>query len=426
MKIEKPENQNYCATVVRLKSIVPLVNCDNVVGTSIFGNQAIVSKDHALGDIGIVFPAETQLSDEFCSENNLYRHGDLNKEKDQKGYMEDNRRVRAIKFRSVNTSNCLFMPLSALAYTGIDVQTLCEGDEFDTLNGKEICRKYMVRRNTSRLSAAQQERKFSRVEDIHMPEHPSTAQFFKFVDSIDPNTHVVVTQKLHGTSVRIGHTMVKRKLNKRDKIARFFGAKVQETEHDYIFGSRKVIKDANNPDQVNYYDTDMWTLEGKKLMGLLPENYLVYAEIVGWTPSGAEIQKSYTYAVPKGEAHLYIYRIATVNSKGYITDLSWEQIKEFCRDNGLKHVPEIAVGKLSEIDIKACLDTRYYEQGIRNALWLGDNKDIVDEGVCIRIEGRIPTIYKAKSPKFFEHETKMLDTGVEDLEADEHYTSNDL
>lgn len=422
MKIDKPENSNYAAVVVTLKSIVPLPNCDNVVGTSIFGYQAIVSKDHKIGDIGIVFPAETQLSDEFCSVNNLYRHGDLNKDKDQKGYMEDNRRVRAIKFRSVNTSSCLFMPLSALAYTGIDVQTLREGDEFDTLNGKEICRKYVVRRNTSRLTQDQAKRKFERVDKLHMPEHIDTVQFFKVMDSLDPDARVVVTQKLHGTSIRIGHTIVKRKLKKRDKLARFFGAKVQETEHDYVYGSRKVIKDANNPDQVHYYTSDLWTDHGKKLVGMLPENYLVYAELVGWTPDGAEIQKSYTYAVPKGQAEMYIYRIAIVNSKGHITDLSWSQVKEFCRDNGLKYVPEIAVGRLGDIDIKACLDTRYFEQGIRNALWLGENKDIVDEGVCIRIEGRIPQIYKAKSPKFFEHETAMLDTGAEDLESSQNET----
>lgn len=418
MKIEKPENSNYAAVVVRLKSIVPLINCDNVVGTSIFGYQAIVSKDHKIGDIGIVFPAEAQLSDEFCSENNLYRHADLNKDKNQKGYMEDNRRVRAIKFRSVNTSSCLFMPLDSLKHTGVDTSILKEGDEFDTLNGHEICRKYVVRRNSARLSPEQAKRKFERVDKLHMPEHIDTIQFFKVVDALDPNTRVVVTQKLHGTSIRIGHTIVKRTLKKREKIAKFLGAKVQETEHDYVFGSRKVIKDANNPNQNHYYESDLWTEHGKRLMGMLPENYLVYAELVGWTPEGAEIQKAYSYALPKGTAEMYIYRIAIVNSKGHTTDLSWTQVKEFCRENGLKYVPEIAVGRLGDIDIKACLDTRYFDTlDIRNALWLGENKDIVDEGVCIRVEGRVPQIYKAKSPKFFEFETAQLDTGAEDLES---------
>jgi hypothetical protein len=93
MKIQKPENENYAATVVALQSIIELEGCDNVVGTPIFGFQAIVGKDSKPGDLGIVFPAESQLSVEYCKENNLFRHADLNKDESQKGYIEDNRRV---------------------------------------------------------------------------------------------------------------------------------------------------------------------------------------------------------------------------------------------------------------------------------------------------------------------------------------------
>ncbi len=43
--------------------------------------------------------------------------------------------------------------------------------------------------------------------------------------------------------------------------------------------------------------------------------------------------------------------------------------------------------------------------------------DTVDEGVCVRIDAITPRIYKAKSPKFLEHETKILDRGEADLES---------
>jgi hypothetical protein len=72
MKLTKPENSNYCATVVEIKNIIPLDNCDNVVQTSIFGLQAIVGKEVKVGDIGVFFPVETQLSEQFCAHNNLY------------------------------------------------------------------------------------------------------------------------------------------------------------------------------------------------------------------------------------------------------------------------------------------------------------------------------------------------------------------
>ena len=117
MKFEELKNPNYGATVVTIKKIIPLENCDNVVATPIFGFQAIVSKDTQVGDIGLVFPVESQLSEEYCRENNLYRHAELNKDKNVTGYFEDNRRVRAIKFRG-HRSDCLFISLNSLKYTG--------------------------------------------------------------------------------------------------------------------------------------------------------------------------------------------------------------------------------------------------------------------------------------------------------------------
>lgn len=415
MKIDKPANQNYCATVVEIKNIISLENCENVVATNFFGFQAIVGKDHKVGDIGIVFPAETQLSDKFCYENNLYRHSDKNRYENVKGYIEDNRRVKAVKFRG-HPSSCLFMPLDSLKFTGINPDMLSVGDEFDALNGEEICKKYTVASRIANKGAAAKEEKFVRVESKHMPEHTDSTNYFKFGDYIDGDKTIIVTQKLHGTSIRIGHTIAKRKLNLFERVLGKFGVKIQPTTYDYIYGSRKVIKDTNNPYQNHFYETDIWTKEGQRLVGLLPENYLVYGELVGWTGQ-KEIQANYTYSVPSGVAELYIYRIAIVNNQGIITDLSWEQVKEFCAKNGLKAVPELWTGKKSDFKVEDWMDKRYFEAGYKHCLYLGENKDLVDEGVCIRVDGLNPVIFKAKSPKFFEHETKLLDKGEEDLES---------
>ncbi len=424
MKIDQPINPNYCATVVKIHSTFALPNCDNLIATNIFGYQVLVSKGDE-GKMGIFFPAEAQLSDEYCYENNLYRHADKNKQPDQKGYMEDNRRVRAIKFRG-NVSNGFFMPLDSLAFTGIENHMFNEADEFDILNGHEICRKYVVRTNPMRGAQAVVDRGFVRADKKFMPEHIDTENFFKNYDKIDLETAVVVTQKIHGTSIRIAHTMVNHKPSIIERIASWFGANIIKTEYAYLYGSRKVIKDANNPNQNHYYETDIWSNEGKKLDGLLPENYLVYAELVGWTPEGAPLQKGYTYGLPQGTCELYIYRIAIINSKGLTTDLSWEQVKEFCQKNNLKHVPEISWHKMSDLVaddfgmVKNMLDCRFFEAGVRNCLWLGEDKEIVDEGICIRADGLTPKILKAKSPKFLEHETKILDTGEEDLESSQN------
>lgn len=386
-----------------------------MVGTPIFGYQAIVSKDNKEGDIGIIFPGETQLSEEYCKENNLFRHKELNKDKNQAGYLEDNRRVKAMKFRG-HRSDALFMPLKSLKYLKIKIEEFNEGDEFDIIDGHEICKKYVVKRWEGRKNHQAQAKKFSRVDTKHIPEHLDSDNYFKFSDTVDAGTEVIVTQELHGTSVRIANTIVKRKFGIRDTIGKLLGAKIQEYEHDYVFGSRKVIKDVNNPRQNHYYDSDLWTQEGKKLEGILPRNYLVYGEIIGWTENIAAIQKSYTYRIAPGTCELYVYRVAIVNEDGIVTDLSWDHTVEFCKKSGLKYVPEIWRGKHEDFKVENYLDRRFNETW-KNTVPLEDG-NTVDEGVCVRIDRITPYILKAKSPKFLQHESKMLDEQAIDLEAE--------
>jgi hypothetical protein len=417
LKLELPENSNYAATVVEVHRIVELDNCDNVVATPLLGFQAIVGKETAVGELGIVFTAETQLSEEFTRLNNLHRHGDLNDDESKKGYLEDNRRVKALKFRG-HRSDCLFLYLDSLAYTGADLDQLQPGDTFDKLNGHDICTKYVLKRahtGTPRV-AKNKAVVFKRVDEKFLPEHYDTDAYFRNPDAIKPGQFVTVTQKLHGTSIRIGNTVVKRKPRLRDRIASRLGVAVQATEFDMVYGSRKVIKDVNNPNQNHFYGTDIWSEEGAKLNGLVPENYIVYGELIGWTGDGSPIQQGYTYGVPDGTCELYVYRVAFVNGQGRIVDLAWDQVVEFCLDLGLKHVPELWRGPMGDLDVETWLDIKFNDLlGIGVPL---AKESPCDEGICIRVDGLAPYVLKAKSPKFFQHETKMLDKEAIDLEAD--------
>lgn len=418
MKILPPENANYAGTVVEITNIHPLENSENIVGATIFGSQVIVSASTRVGEIGIYFPAETQLSRELCYENNLHQHGDLNKDEGARGYLGDNRRVRAIRLRG-NASNALFLPLHSISYIK-GWEGLRVGDTFDRLGEHEICQKYVVKRKTVGPRIEKNKAKVSRVDKRFLPEHYDTDNYFRNSDVIPIGKWVYITQKLHGTSIRVGHTIVSRTLTLRDRTARALGVAVKDTEMDYVFGSRKVIKDINNPNQNHFYTTDIWTEEGKKLEGLIPENYLLYGELIGYTPEGGPIQKNYTYKVPQNTRDLYIYRVAFVNAQGYVTDLSWPQVQEFCKDRGLKTVPELYAGPMPtqpEI-VQWFIDKKFREDGYPQAVEL-DEESPVDEGVCIRVDGLAPYILKAKSPLFLEHETSMLDQEVLDLEAEE-------
>lgn len=420
MKLDAPANANYAAVVVKISAINRLQDCDNIVGAPLLGFQAIVSNATQVGEIGIVFTAESQLSDEYARVNNLHRDTELNADSEAAGYMEKNRRVRAIKLRG-HRSDALFMPLASVAYTGVDVDDLNVGDIFDVLNGHEICRKFEhpVRGSNRGNPMAKATKKFERVDAKFLPEHFDTTRYWGNEHLIPSEARVVITQKLHGTSIRIGNTIAKRRMTWRDKLAaRLLKVPVSQYDYDTVYGSRKVIKDPK-AEQNHYYGTDVWTHYGQRLDGLIPQGFVVYAELIGWTPDGSPIQRDYTYNVREGEADLYVYRVASVNPQGVITDLAWGQLVEWCAQLGLKTVPVLTEMAHKAFDPADWLDRRYYDEGYGQAVPLSGSKKLVDEGVCIRVvDGLHPTTLKAKSPIFLQHETKVLDSNGVDLEAE--------
>jgi len=427
MKIEAPENDNYAARVVELKTINQLDNCDNVVQAVFDGYKAIIGKEHQPGELGVYFSAETQLSEEFASYNNQFRDENLNRDKTKSGYLENNRRVKALKFRG-HESNALWFPIDSLEYIK-GYKELKPGDTFDKLNGHDICKKYTLPvKKGANLTQKNKVKSFSRVDKAFFPLHFDTDQYLRVRDSIPGDREIVITQKLHGTSVRIANTLVSRKLNWKEKLAKRFGVPVQETEYDLVFGSRRVTKDINNPNQQHFYEADadgydLWTQVGKEVGDVLPKGYILFGEIIGWTKNGAPIQAGYTYQLPQGQHELYVYRIAQINPQGRLVDLSWDQVKEFCNDSGLKYVPELGRGLHWDFVADDWLDKRYAEDlGLKQALPLEKStkkNPIVDEGVVIRVEGLVPYCAKLKSPLFYEYETKQLDAEVVDLESAE-------
>lgn len=421
MKLEAPENPNYAATVVRVRNKVELEGLDNLVALPLMGYQALVSKDTEVGMLGVLFTAESQLSLEFAHENNLHRHGDLNKDESASGYLEDSRRVKAIKLRG-HQSNALFMPLESLRFTGVNVDDLEEGDTFDALNGVRIVKKYYIKEpGTNRKVDRNAIKRFKRVDEKFLPEHFDTENYWRNADAIPASAPIVVTQKLHGTSIRLGNTIVKRKLSWLERLAQKLGVKVAETEYDHVYGSRKVIKDVNNPDQNHFYGSDLWSEVGKRYDDLIPENYVVYGELIGYTFDGRPIQKNYTYDLAEGENELYIYRVAIVTNGGLLVDLSWDQVKHFAVDRGLKHVPELWSGEHQDFNADEWVDLRYADDFAYSAVGAVplSKQNTVDEGVCVRTDiGRAPYILKAKSPVFLNHESKMLDQEAVDMEVE--------
>ncbi|ACF34258.1 RNA ligase [Mycobacterium phage Inca] len=439
MKLDAPKNKNYAAQVVRVPATLELKGLDNLVGVPVLGCQALTQRDTKEGDLRIAFTVETQLSTDYAHYNNLFRDAERNEDPNETGYLENHRRIKAMKLRG-HKSSALLMPLESVAWTGVDPSELQEGDTFDTLNGHEICRKYELPvKHTHGAKASKVQRAFKRVDSKVFPEHLDTDNFFRSAHLLEAGREVVVTQKLHGTSIRVGNVPVLRQKKWLERLINRW-VKTPDYEFDVVYGSRKVIKDVNNPNQNHYYQSDIWTEYGKKIAALIPEGFIVYGELIGWTSDGAPLQKGYTYDVPRGEAHLYVYRVAHINSQGHLSDLSWDGVKQFCQVRGLKWTPEMdrvsfggadpeypSIEELTQY-ITQAMDMRYadhYDKTVAGTavaalidrpISLSDKKS-VDEGVCLRQDGLVPTILKAKSPKFFEYETKLLDSGEVDTES---------
>jgi len=103
------------ALVCRLKNLSPIEKADKIQQANLFGETIIVSKDYKDGQLGLLFDTESILSNEFCKENNLFRHSILNKDINKVGYFEDNPRVRSIKLKGVKVS-AFWTPIEHLDY----------------------------------------------------------------------------------------------------------------------------------------------------------------------------------------------------------------------------------------------------------------------------------------------------------------------
>lgn len=430
MKLNKPKNPNYAAIVVQINTLVPLENCDNVQGAIIMGNQVIVEKDVKIGDVGIYFPLEAQLSTEYLKNNNLYRKKELNIDDTKAGYFEENGRIRCIKFRG-NKSEGLFMPMESLQFAAVLELEL--GSEFDELNGIEICRKYVVKvRQSNGISVTKgkgRKARESKLIDNQFRFHEDTSMLYKNLHKINPDSLIHISYKMHGTSGISSYVLCKRNHSLIEKLALMIGISVKTEEYDYIYSSRKVIKNPDlNPNAQHYYSEDVWGAAHKILEPFLQKGMTFYYEIVGYTSGGKAIQSKYDYGQQLGTFGIYIYRITSTNADGKVIEFNGRQVQEFCKKNGLNAVPQLFSGYADYFIGKPqqeISDRDFQEEFLAKIKALYNEKDcfmcentVPEEGCVIRIEGLDFEAYKAKSNAFYERETKLLDKGEVDIEEE--------
>lgn len=298
----------YCGYVCEVKELRKHSNADRLQIATFFGNDTCVGLDVVQGEIGIYFPSDLQLSVEFCDENHMCRKRADGT--DDTGYLDrDKRNIRPIKLRG-EKSDGIFVPLSAVAYTGINLDELDIGDKIEMLNGHEICCKYIPRTNhrSSNMSGNKTRKKKVNIAPL-FAEHADTEQLVYNLSAFKPGDEIEITLKMHGTSQRTGYLPVLKGWKVKNKffqgivnkyasssnLSTFARKCVDIVMRDatpvydwaYVSGTRRTVLENYNG---GYYGSNEFREQHSKTFeGKLWKGETVYYEVVGFTHTGAPI-----------------------------------------------------------------------------------------------------------------------------------------
>lgn len=378
----------HCGYVVKVNELRKHPNADRLNIATFFGNDTCVSLDIVKGEIGIYFPVDLQLSEEFCLENHLLR-----KKPDgtpDTGYMDPKKRnVTAVRLRG-EKSDGLYLPLKCVAYTGINLDELNIGDTVTTLNGHEICKKYIpIRKHHSADNKVNKTLKKKVPIAPLFVEHADTEQLAYNMDAFKNGDLVEITLKMHGTSGRTGYlprlvdivpTNVlavfceikdrERKLNKLQKAMIAYFDKHSRPKYDWglVSGTRRTVLDSF--DGGFYGSNEFREKHEKTFEGKLHKNETVYYEIVGFTDDGTPIMPkasnkklnnkefikqygeetvfSYGCDPDNKKSDLYVYRMTTTNEDGDVVEYTPDFMRYRCEQIGVKCVPLLWRGFIPE------------------------------------------------------------------------------
>lgn len=366
--------------IVKIEHLRPHTNADRLQIATIFGNDVIVDLNVAIGDIGVYFPSDLQLSKEFCEINDLVRRKDENGNPCG-GYLDpDKRNIRPIKLRG-EKSDGLYLPIKCLEYTQGRLKI---GDRIDVVNGHEICCKYIPvikNKTSSKTKKCNKVRKHTAPVAPLFLEHADTEQLNYNLDAFKAGDQIEITLKMHGTSNRVAYVPVLKKF-KRTLFDRILGREGKPIyEYDYISGTRRTVLDSFNG---GFYGSNAFRKQFEdRLRGKLYKGEEVYFEIVGFTDAGTPIMpigdnnkvgedfvKQYgektvfSYGCHPLEvdinpryfeghieedivkeyhqSEMYVYRMTMTNEDGDVVEYSPDFMRYRCEQMGVKCVPVFA------------------------------------------------------------------------------------
>lgn len=424
---------NHCGYIVKVKELRAHPNADKLYIATFFGNDTCVSIDTQVGDIGVYFPCDLQLSLEFCIANHLCRK--LPDGTADTGYMEvDKRNITAIRLRG-ERSDGLYLPISCFDYCYNDNASayLKVGDIINEVNGHPICNKYIPRTNKQNKTNSPNVSKTRKHKDPIAPlfkEHIDTAQLAYNLNAFKPGDLIEITRKLHGTSARIGYLPVLKGYKRTlwDRITHKCGKPIYE--YDYINGTRRtIICDWDG----GFYGSNEFRKHAlEAIKGKLHQGEEIFMELVGFTDDGVPIMGSVSNKKTNDKAFIkqygdmttfsygcdptgitapkndfYVYRMTLTTPDGYTVEYSPEYTRYRCEQMGVKFVPVEWRGYIPEHPASENDDTISAGEWIMNkAEQYYDGPEPIDprhvrEGVVVRLVDKPSfTAYKHKNFSF--------------------------
>ena len=454
----------YNAYITVLTNVRKHPNADRLLLADVFGNTVCVSTEYSEGQLGVYFPTDGQLSTEFAEKNNLLRKKD-DAGNNIGGYMDpDKRNVTAIRLRG-EKSDGLFLPISCLAYTGVDMDTLTIGPLPSVVNGHEICCKYIPRSNSSnRASQGGNRTRKKKVPTAPLfAEHADTEQLAYNLSAFKPGDEIEISLKLHGTSQRTGYLPVLKGYKRTffDWLFRREGKPIYDW--GYVSGTRRVVLE--NYERGFYGNNTFREPHSKTFEGKLNKGETVYYEVVGFTTSGQPIMgdannkklndkefiKQYgettrfsygcepdgialveyndmitgtsIYEEIRPQSDIYVYRMTMTNEDGFVVEYTPDFMRYRCEQMGVKTVPVFWRGFIpAECEDADFLDADLisppgeWVKELAEAYYDGPDpigKTHVREGVVVRIINRPKfCAYKHKNFSF-----KVLEGIIKDTAA---------
>lgn len=406
------------AIIARIDKVREIIGADNIQEGIVLGESVVISKDIKEGFVGIFFPVELQLSKDYCFNNNLFRDSTKNKDTNQKGFFDENRRVRAQTFMKVKSCG-YFAPLTSLDYTGFDyVQGV--GQTFDEINGHKICEKYISKE--AKLKIANKGQKLRKVKEIpFFAKHVDSEQFKHYAERIPAGALLSFHAKVHGTSFRVAKTQVIKPLPAWKKLVNKVIPLFNKENLEYVVGTRNVVLD--NPEKEGFHGSEAYRFEVMEVLKPhLEDGMTIYGEIAGFVNGGSIMPKhsieslkdksftkkygkevTYSYGCKAHEYRFHIYRITRQTLNGDLVDMSQKQLDKWCSDRNLNgtldvHPQIIYDGDVEKLRILVEALTERPEVLTEDYI----DPTHVSEGIIVRVDvdRDTPQFYKSKSFAF--------------------------